>query len=54
MRFSVIIPTYNRIDLLEKAIESVNNQTCKSFEIIVVNDNPQEKSRVDELVNSMA
>jgi len=51
MKFSIIIPTYNRIDLLEKAIESVSNQTCKSFEIIVVNDNPEEKSRVDEMVN---
>lgn len=50
MKFSVIIPTYNRIDLLAKAIESVNNQTFNDFEIIVVNDNPGEKSRVDELV----
>lgn len=50
MKFSVIIPTYNRIDLLEKAIESVNNQTCQDFEIIVVNDNPQEKLQVDALI----
>ncbi|MCK5825185.1 MAG: glycosyltransferase family 2 protein [Ichthyobacteriaceae bacterium] len=36
--FSVIIPTYNRVDLLERAINSVLNQTFKDFEIIVVDD----------------
>jgi Glycosyltransferases involved in cell wall biogenesis len=35
---SVIIPTYNRPDLLTDAIESVCAQTFKDFEIIVVND----------------
>ncbi|MDQ1265915.1 MAG: hypothetical protein QG635_1067, partial [Bacteroidota bacterium] len=35
---SVIIPTYNRPDMLERAIDSVLNQTYKSFEIIVIND----------------
>lgn len=50
MKFSVIIPTYNRIDFLEKAIESVNRQTYQGFEIIVVNDNPHEKSKIDLLI----
>jgi len=50
MKFSIIIPTYNRINLLEKAIESVNRQTYKEYEIIVVNDNPKDKSSVDKLV----
>ena len=35
---SAIITTYNRIDDLKKAIESVRNQTYKNIEIIVVND----------------
>lgn len=35
---SVIIPTYNRADLLPKAIKSVKNQTFKDVEIIVVDD----------------
>jgi glycosyltransferase involved in cell wall biosynthesis len=35
---SVIIPSYNRYDLLLKAIESVRNQTFKDFEIIVIDD----------------
>jgi len=35
---SVIIPTYNRFKYVLNAIESVNNQTYKNIEIIVVND----------------
>jgi len=35
---SVIIPTYNRPDLLERAVKSVLSQSFSSFEIIVAND----------------
>ena len=35
---SVVIPTYNRSELVLKAIDSVLNQTYKSVEIIVVDD----------------
>jgi glycosyltransferase involved in cell wall biosynthesis len=35
---SVIIPSYNRYDLLLNAIESVRNQTFKDIEIIVIDD----------------
>ncbi len=38
MRFSVIIPVYNRTDTLRTAIESVFLQTFKDYEIIVVDD----------------
>ncbi len=36
--FSVIIPTYNRVGLVEKAISSVLNQSYPNFELIVVDD----------------
>lgn len=35
---SVIVPTYNRPEMLQKAIESILKQTYSNFEIIVVND----------------
>lgn len=38
MDISVIIPTYNRQNLLKRALVSVQNQTYKPKEIIVVND----------------
>ena len=36
--FSIVIPTYNRADLIEKSINSALNQTYQNFEIIVVDD----------------
>jgi glycosyltransferase involved in cell wall biosynthesis len=35
---SVMMPTYNRVDFLHKAIESILNQTYKNFELIIVDD----------------
>jgi glycosyltransferase involved in cell wall biosynthesis len=37
-KFSVIIPTYNRKDLLVRAVNSVLCQTIKDYEIIVIDD----------------
>ena len=36
--FFVIIPTYNQRVIFEKAIESVLNQSFKSFEIIIIDN----------------
>lgn len=38
MNVSVIIPTYNRKDMVLRAIKSVQSQSLKAFEIIVVDD----------------
>jgi glycosyltransferase involved in cell wall biosynthesis len=35
---SVIIPTHNRVELLQKAVQSVLAQTLQDFEIIIIND----------------
>lgn len=38
MRISVVIPTYNRADQLERALASVSNQSHPCAEVIVVDD----------------
>ncbi|MBB3226442.1 glycosyltransferase involved in cell wall biosynthesis [Luteibacter sp. Sphag1AF] len=44
--FSVVIPTFNRPDMLVRAITSVMSQTCDDFEIIVVDDGSDVDVRV--------
>jgi glycosyltransferase involved in cell wall biosynthesis len=41
---SVIIPTYNRHDIVSSTIESVIKQTFTDLEIIIVNDSEDDKS----------
>jgi glycosyltransferase involved in cell wall biosynthesis len=36
--FSIVIPTYNRADLILDTLESVLSQTYKEFEVIVVDN----------------
>ena len=41
-RVSVVIPTYKRPHLIGRAIKSVLNQTYQDFEIIIIDDSPDE------------
>lgn len=38
MKISVIIPVFNGTNHISKAIESINNQTFKPYEVIVIDD----------------
>ncbi|OJW50116.1 MAG: hypothetical protein BGO67_01950 [Alphaproteobacteria bacterium 41-28] len=42
---SIIIPTYNREKFIGEAIQSVLNQTYKNFEVIVIDDGSQDRTR---------
>ena len=43
--FSVIIPTYNQANLLEKAIASVMNQSFTNFEIIIIDNHSKDSTQ---------
>ena len=38
MKYSVIVPVYNRPDEVDELLESLSNQTFKDFEVIIVED----------------
>ena len=46
MIFSVIIPLYNKAPYVRKALESVCAQTCRDYELIVINDGSTDNSAV--------
>lgn len=43
--FSIILPTYNRYQLLDRAITSALNQTFPYFELIVIDDGSTDQAR---------
>jgi glycosyltransferase involved in cell wall biosynthesis len=49
-KVSIIIPTYNRADLMPRAVNSVLNQIFKDFELIIIDDGSTDNTKqvVDE------
>lgn len=43
---SVIVPTYNRPELLARALESIFDQSMQDFEVVVVNDHGPDVSKI--------
>lgn len=55
MKFSVIIPLYNKAPYVRKALETVCAQTYRDYEIIVINDGSTDNSAIvaEEFLNSV-
>jgi glycosyltransferase involved in cell wall biosynthesis len=45
MSFSIVIPLYNKALHIQRALNSVFEQTCQNFEIIVINDGSTDNGR---------
>ena len=55
MKFSVIIPLYNKAPYVRKALETVCAQTYRDYEIIVINDGSTDNSAIiaEEFLNGV-
>ncbi|HLX54970.1 MAG TPA: glycosyltransferase family 2 protein, partial [Aquella sp.] len=53
IKLSVVMPIYQTYEIyLREAIESVLEQTYSDFEFLIVNDSPQDDSRLQQIVAS--
>jgi GT2 family glycosyltransferase len=52
IKFSIIIPVYNRPDEITELLESLEKQTYKHFEVLIIEDGSTQKS--DKIVNSFS
>ena len=44
--FSIILPTYNDLENLKNCIKSIDRQTYKNFELLIVNDGSNDDTKV--------
>jgi len=40
---SIIIPFYKNFNLLKRALQSIEKQSLKNYEVIIIHDNPENK-----------
>jgi len=45
MKISVIMPTYNSVDLINQSIESILNQTYENFELLICDDSSTDDTK---------
>ena len=38
MRFSIVIPTYQRREIVSRSVTALNRQSFRDFEVVVVDD----------------
>lgn len=50
-RFTIFTPVYNRADTLERVFKSLENQTYKDFELVIINDGSTDNSH--EVIESL-
>ena len=51
MKYSIIVPVYNRPDEVDELLQSLCEQTIKDFEVIIVEDgsiNHHRRRRIDK------
>lgn len=51
--FSVIIPAYNRSDIIRPTLESVRNQDFTDFECLVIDDGSRDAEALERVVNGL-
>jgi glycosyltransferase involved in cell wall biosynthesis len=44
MKFSIIVPTFNRVYYLDKLIDSIKNQTYSNWELIIIDDHSTDET----------
>lgn len=52
MKYSIIIPVFNRPDEVDELLESLTRQTCKDFEVVIVEDGSE--VRCEDVVKKYA
>ncbi len=55
MEISVVIPVYNRADMIVRALDSLVNQTYKDFEVLIIDDGSNDtiKQVVDQYAGNL-